>query len=74
MNDTASFLFEEYVKKSIFTEYPFSMLSSLLRYSTPSHHPEGNVWNHTMFVIDKAAERKYKADPRILMWQPCFMI
>ena len=43
------------------------MLSSLVKIQqSPSHHPEGNVWNHTMLVIDKAAERKYKSkDPRI---------
>ena len=71
MNDTKpSFYLKNMLKKSIFTEYPFSMLSSLVKIQqSPSHHPEGNVWNHTMLVIDKAAERKYKSkDPRILMW------
>lgn len=25
---------------------------------SPIHHPEGDVWNHTMLVVDKAAELK----------------
>lgn len=28
----------------------------------PSFHPEGDVWNHTMLVLDKAAQLKNKAE------------
>lgn len=28
---------------------------------SPIHHPEGDVFNHTMMVIDEAAKLKYKA-------------
>lgn len=36
---------------------------------SPVHHPEGNVWNHTMLVVDRAAARKgYSASPRAFMW------
>lgn len=36
---------------------------------SPVHHPEGNVWNHTLLVVDRAAVRKaFSADPRVFMW------
>lgn len=51
-------------------EYPFNMLERLQ--STPQslrYHPEGNVWNHTLLVVDEAAGVKTKsADPRAFMW------
>ena len=35
----------------------------------PVHHPEGNVWNHTLLVIDKAASRRDESrNPRVFMW------
>jgi poly(A) polymerase len=36
---------------------------------SPVHHPEGNVWKHTLLVVDEAARRKNESgDPRVLMW------
>jgi putative nucleotidyltransferase with HDIG domain len=36
---------------------------------SPVHHPEGNVWNHTLIVVDQAAERKDRSEtPRVFMW------
>ena len=36
---------------------------------SPVHHPEGNVWNHTMLVVDQAAKRRGRSTyPRALMW------
>lgn len=33
------------------------------------HHPEGNVWNHTMLVVDQAAKVKSNSqDQEIFMW------
>ncbi|MGI6225468.1 MAG: CCA tRNA nucleotidyltransferase [Peptococcales bacterium] len=35
----------------------------------PKHHPEGDVWAHTMLVVDEAAKLRDKSkDPAILMW------
>lgn len=55
--------------KKKLSEFPFSMLSSLEK--TPQsqvHHPEGNVWNHTMLVVDMAAKvRKKSKNQRALM-------
>ena len=36
---------------------------------SPQHHPEGNVWNHTMLVVDEAAKVKHKSkDETAFMW------
>lgn len=33
------------------------------------HHPEGNVWNHTMLVVDNGAYyREYVNDKKAFMW------
>ena len=53
-----------------FGEYPFEMLAKLKDTpQSPQHHPEGNVWNHTLLVVDEAAQVKHKSsDPRAFMW------
>ena len=53
-----------------FTEHPFYMLYKLKETEqSPIHHPEGNVWNHTMLVIDWAAKLKNKSkDEKVFMW------
>lgn len=50
--------------------YPFSMLKKLeATEQSPIHHPEGNVWNHTLLVVDEAAKRKLDScDQRAFMW------
>jgi putative nucleotidyltransferase with HDIG domain len=57
-------------KESHFNKYPFDMLYSLKE--TPQnlvHHPEGNVWNHTMMVVDEGAKRRDKSrKPLEFMW------
>lgn len=54
----------------LLTEHPFSMLDRLKQTKqSPQHHPEGNVWNHTMLVVDEAARVKEKSkNPRVFMW------
>lgn len=51
-------------------EHPFALLTALKDVpQSPVHHPEGNVWNHTMLVVDNAAGRKdLSRDARALMW------
>jgi tRNA nucleotidyltransferase (CCA-adding enzyme) len=51
-------------------QYPFTMLSDFVRIEqSPQHHPEGNVWVHTMMVLDMAAQLKEKSrNPRVFMW------
>lgn len=51
-------------------EYPFNLLSRLQKIDqSPKHHPEGSVWNHTMLVLDNAAQVKNQSrDARVFMW------
>lgn len=57
-------------EKELFKEYPFSLLYRMKEVpQSPKHHPEGNVWNHTMLVVDEAARKKNKSrDPIVFMW------
>ena len=56
--------------KGIASEYPITLLSRLVDIpQSPQHHPEGNVWNHTMLVVDNAAKVKdLSGNPRAFMW------
>jgi putative nucleotidyltransferase with HDIG domain len=53
-----------------FAEFPFDMLGRLKHTrQSPVYHQEGNVWNHTMLVIDEAAGRQTKSsNARVFMW------
>lgn len=72
MNDSKpSVYFNDLVHTGNFPEsYPFTLLGRLRDIpQSPKYHPEGNVWNHTMLVIDVAAEkRQYSKAPRSFMW------
>ncbi len=54
----------------LFKEYPYNMLYNLKNTNqSPKHHPEGNVWNHTLLVVDEAAKVKSKSkNPRFFVW------
>lgn len=56
--------------KIFFSEFPFTFLSDLLSVEqSPIHHAEGNVWNHTLMVVDEAAKRKEQSEnKRVFMW------
>jgi len=62
--------FNSIAELPIFQEYPFQLLYKLKEAEqSPKYHPEGNVWNHTMLVVDNAAKRKTKSiDERVFMW------
>lgn len=62
--------FNEISKIPLFNEYPFQMLNKLkLTEQSPVHHPEGNVWNHTMLVVDVAARLKRRSvNVSVFMW------
>jgi len=51
-------------------EHPFNMLLELrLTEQNPIYHPEGSVWNHTLLVVDRAADVKGSSrEPRAFMW------
>ncbi|MCT4598735.1 MAG: HD domain-containing protein [Vallitalea sp.] len=50
--------------------YPVKILLDLKRIQqNPKHHPEGNVFNHTMEVVDNAAKiSNISSDKRVFMW------
>lgn len=54
----------------LFLQAPFKMLNDLKKVEqSPIHHPEGNVWIHTMLVIDEAAKLKAKSkNAAVFMW------
>lgn len=53
-----------------FKTLPFSLLGALvITEQSPLHHPEGSVWDHTMMVLDNAAQRRgLSENPRAFMW------
>lgn len=69
-DDSPSEYLSELLKESAFKEYPFSILHQLqFVEQSPIYHPEGNVWNHTLLVVDEAAKRKAAShNPSALMW------
>lgn len=50
--------------------YPFNYIAQFIGLNQePKYHPEGDVWNHTMQVVDLAAKyKKESKDQRAFMW------
>ncbi|OPX44091.1 multifunctional CCA protein [Ruminiclostridium hungatei] len=69
-DDKPSLYIEELSRSELFGSYPLVMLKELKKTDqSPKHHPEGNVWNHTMLVVDQAAKVKVQSsDPGAFMW------
>ena len=66
-----SLYFNEEDEKELFSsDYPFTLLGALKKTEqNPKFHPEGNCWNHTMQVVDKAAlYRGESSAPEVFMW------
>lgn len=59
----------EYARQPWFQKSPFSMLLALKNTAqSPVYHPEGNVWEHTMLVVDEAAKRRsFSRDPEAFL-------
>ncbi len=62
--------FNEICGDPLFQQHPFDMLHNLKKtMQSPKHHPEGNVWNHTMLVVDEAAKVKSRSkNPTEFLW------
>lgn len=54
----------------LFQEPPFILLNALKKTKqSPLHHPEGSAWQHTMMVVDAAANLKDRSkNSSALMW------
>jgi putative nucleotidyltransferase with HDIG domain len=65
-----SVFLEELYNQNTLNVLPFVMLTNLKNTEqSPKHHPEGNVWNHTMLVVDECAKVKNNSsDKRVFMW------
>jgi tRNA nucleotidyltransferase (CCA-adding enzyme) len=61
---------ENAFKSNKLSQHPFTMLSDLVNIEQNiKYHPEGNVWNHVLMVVDEAASRRTQSnDSRVLMW------
>lgn len=56
--------------EKVLDDYPFSVIGDL-RYvqQNPKYHPEGNVFIHTMMVVDEGAVNRDKSDDKkAFMW------
>ncbi|PKM62472.1 MAG: phosphohydrolase [Firmicutes bacterium HGW-Firmicutes-21] len=60
----------EICNSSLFKKHPFIMLHNLkTAEQAPEHHPEGNVWVHTLLVVDEAAKvRSQSRNQAVFMW------
>ncbi|WP_271812764.1 HDIG domain-containing metalloprotein [Clostridium beijerinckii] len=69
-DDKPSIYLENALKNHDLDNYPFSMISDLRDVDqNPKFHPEGNVFIHTMMVIDQGAlNRERSRDKRVFMW------
>ena len=69
-DEKPSVYLSEVYNDSRFREFPFNRLYALKSTEqSPVHHPEGNVWNHTLLVVDEAAKVKIRSkNPSVLMW------
>lgn len=58
------------IEHPLFMEYPFHMLYKMKKTGQPpQHHPEGNVFQHVLLVIDEAAKVKGKSkNQKVFMW------
>ncbi|WP_297427826.1 HDIG domain-containing metalloprotein [Clostridium sp.] len=69
-DDRPSVYIQEALNSHLLDKYPFSMIKDLNEVDqNPKFHPEGNVFIHTMMVIDEGAKSRDKSeDERAFMW------
>lgn len=69
-NEKPSDYFINLLNEGLLDVSPFNELKKLNEIpQSPKHHPEGNVWNHVMLVLDNGAYyKKYANDKKAFMW------
>lgn len=69
-DENPSIYLKEISRDSLFNEYPFSMINSLKETEQSKvHHKEGNVFNHTLLVVEEAAKVRDQAQNKsAFMW------
>lgn len=70
MDEKPSLYLNEIKNKGLLDEEPFSNLKKLEdMQQSAKHHPEGNVWIHTMMVVDEGVKYREKVhDKKAFMW------
>lgn len=71
LNDKKPSLYlEKLLEEGVLDKYPFSVIGDLKTVEqNPKYHPEGNVFNHTMMVVDEGAQSREKShNKRAFMW------
>ena len=65
-----SYELESLIMDGNFDQYPFDKIKKLKNIDqNPKYHPEGNVLNHVLMVVDKASQVKHKSEyPLAFMW------
>jgi len=53
-----------------FGQPPYTIFGAMEKTEqNPDYHPEGNVFAHTLLVVDEAAKRRNESrNPRVFMW------
>lgn len=61
---------QEALDSKLLNQYPFSMIKDLQDVDqNPKFHPEGNVFIHTMMVVDEGAKNRERSmNKRVFMW------
>lgn len=69
-DDRPSEYLEQAGESELFLHFPLEMLHRMKKTKqSPKYHPEGNVWIHTLMVVDEAAKRRNQSvNPRVFMW------
>jgi len=69
-DEEPSIFLEKKSKEKDFSASQLNILNELKKTEqSKQHHPEGNVWIHTMMVVDEAAKiRDISKDPKAFMW------
>lgn len=69
-DDKPSNYIKEALREHLLDKYPFSMIKDLQDVGqNPKYHPEGNVFIHTMMVIDEGAKKRSESkNKRAFMW------
>lgn len=69
-DETPSLYLNTLKTNSEFQNYPFQCFVQLIGLEqSPKYHPEGDVWTHTMMVVDEAAKvRHLSSSPTVFMW------
>ena len=69
-DDKPSVYLNELLKEGALDKYPFSMIKDLQDVEqNPKFHPEGNVFVHTIMVVDEGAKNREKSNSkRAFMW------